>query len=75
MSNDRRAIPDRRERGKLGPCCPFCSSNESLVTDSRWHIPTATKRRKRVCGGCGEPFYTEERALRVRIEKQEPRSA
>jgi transcription elongation factor Elf1 len=67
---ERRAVPDRRERGKLGPICPFCGSNESLVVDSRWHLHTSTKRRKRACGSCGEQFYTEERALSIKIEKR-----
>lgn len=71
---ERRASPDRRERGKLGPACPFCHRHDSLVVDSRWHLLTATKRRKRQCAGCGEPFYTEEKAIAVRIERG-PRSA
>jgi transcriptional regulator NrdR family protein len=58
------------DRGKLGPSCPFCRSNRNRVLDSRWHLPTMTKRRKRHCDACGEPFYTEETALSVRIEKQ-----
>jgi len=70
MSSERRQNLDRRERGKLGPECPFCASNESLVLDSRWHLLTQTKRRKRQCGECGEPFYTEEKAISVRIEKR-----
>lgn len=64
---------DRRERGKLAPACPFCGSHESLVTDSRWHLLTNAKRRKRTCTSCGEPFYTEEKAIAVRIEKTRTR--
>lgn len=61
--------------GKLGPPCPFCGEHNSRVVDSRWHLLTNTKRRKRECGGCGEPFYTEEKALSVRIEKPSTRSS
>lgn len=66
-------MSERRDRGKLGPPCPFCESTESLVLDSRWHLPTLTKRRKRQCSSCREPFYTEEKALSVRIEKHSTR--
>jgi transcriptional regulator NrdR family protein len=60
-------------RGKLSPPCPFCDGTESVVVDSRWHLPTMTKRRKRHCAACNEPFYTEEKALSVRIEKSSTR--
>lgn len=63
----------RGERGKLAPPCPFCQSTESIVTDSRWHVLTMTKRRKRQCSSCHEPFYTEEKAISVRIEKTSTR--
>ena len=62
----------RGERGKLSPPCPFCHGTESIVIDSRWHALTLAKRRKRLCA-CGEPFYTEERAISVRIEKTSTR--
>ena len=63
----------RVDRGKLGPPCPFCQSTESFVVDSRWHVFTNTKRRKRHCQACHEPFYTEEKALSVKIEKTSTR--
>lgn len=56
------------ERGKLGPPCPFCDQHDSKVVDSRWHLPTMTKRRIRLCA-CGEKFYTEEKPLSIRVQK------
>jgi transcriptional regulator NrdR family protein len=63
----------RPDRGKLGPACPFCREHHSTVVDSRWHLATMTKRRKRHCHACNEPFYTEENALNVKIDKQSTR--
>lgn len=54
--------------GKNGPPCPFCKEHDSRVVDSRWHLPANTKRRTRLCI-CGEKFYTEERALAMRIKR------
>jgi transcriptional regulator NrdR family protein len=54
---------------KRGPACPFCKEHNSRVVDSRWHLPAMTKRRTRECV-CGERFYTEERALNLRITKR-----
>lgn len=56
------------ERGKLGPACPFCDQHNSRVVDSRWHLQAETKRRTRLCA-CGEKFYTEEHALKLRLRK------
>ena len=54
--------------GTTGPACPFCHQHNSRVVDSRWHLPAQTKRRTRLCV-CGEKFYTEERALSLRLRK------
>jgi transcriptional regulator NrdR family protein len=58
----------RFSRFKCGPLCPFCERQRSRVVDSRWHESTQTKRRTRECI-CGERFYTEEKAINVRIRR------
>lgn len=41
--------------------CPYCSSTDSRVTDSRPDIEDAIIRRRRVCNQCGAKFTTVER--------------
>ncbi|WP_343563199.1 transcriptional regulator NrdR [Kiloniella sp. b19] len=41
--------------------CPFCSSEETQVKDSRPTEDHASIRRRRQCGGCGARFTTFER--------------
>lgn len=41
--------------------CPYCSSTDSRVTDSRPDIEDAIIRRRRVCNACGARFTTVER--------------
>ena len=41
--------------------CPYCSSTDSRVTDSRPDIEDAIIRRRRVCNECGAKFTTVER--------------
>ncbi len=41
--------------------CPYCSSTDSRVTDSRPDTEDAIIRRRRVCNQCGARFTTVER--------------
>lgn len=41
--------------------CPFCSSGETQVKDSRPTEDNTAIRRRRVCGNCGGRFTTFER--------------
>lgn len=41
--------------------CPFCSSEETQVKDSRATEDGSSIRRRRYCGGCGGRFTTFER--------------
>jgi len=41
--------------------CPFCSSNEDKVIDSRQSKDGGEIRRRRECEGCGRRFTTYER--------------
>ena len=41
--------------------CPFCSSEDTQVKDSRQAEEGATVRRRRLCGKCGGRFTTFER--------------
>jgi transcriptional repressor NrdR len=42
--------------------CPFCSSDDTRVIDSRPVESGSAIRRRRVCGSCGLRFTTYERA-------------
>ncbi len=42
--------------------CPFCQTNDTKVTDSRFVPETNQIRRRRECGECGERFTTYELA-------------
>lgn len=42
--------------------CPFCSSDDTRVVDSRLGDDGASVRRRRECQDCGERFTTFERA-------------
>lgn len=42
--------------------CPFCSSENTRVVDSRLSEPGDAVRRRRECESCGERFTTYERA-------------
>lgn len=44
-----------------GMRCPYCSSTDSRVLDSRPDIEDAIIRRRRVCNQCGARFTTVER--------------
>ncbi|MDD2426486.1 MAG: transcriptional regulator NrdR [Eubacteriales bacterium] len=41
--------------------CPYCSSNDNKVVDSRPSDDDSTIRRRRECCNCGERFTTYER--------------
>ena len=41
--------------------CPFCSSEDTQVKDSRQAEDNTTVRRRRLCGNCGGRFTTFER--------------
>ena len=41
--------------------CPFCSSEDTQVKDSRPAEDGSAIRRRRLCGGCGARFTTFER--------------
>lgn len=41
--------------------CPYCSSTDSQVKDSRPADDDTTIRRRRICNGCGARFTTFER--------------
>src|SRR5690242_21793402 len=41
--------------------CPFCSSEETQVIDTRANVEANTTRRRRKCLGCEKRFTTYER--------------
>ena len=41
--------------------CPFCSSADTQVVDTRANLEANTTRRRRKCAGCGKRFTTYER--------------
>jgi len=41
--------------------CPFCSSANTQVVDTRTNLEANTTRRRRKCAGCGKRFTTYER--------------
>lgn len=45
--------------------CPFCSSNESKVVDSRLGGDGSSIRRRRECNSCGKRYTTYERVEHV----------
>ena len=45
--------------------CPFCSTPDTKVTDSRLSRDGGTIRRRRKCGGCNRRFTTYERVEEV----------
>ena len=47
--------------------CPFCSSADTRVVDSRLAEPGDAVRRRRECEQCGERFTTYERAEQPRV--------
>jgi transcriptional repressor NrdR len=55
--------------------CPFCSSSETRVVDSRLTEPGDSVRRRRECEGCSERFTTYERveAAPVTVRKRDGR--
>jgi transcriptional repressor NrdR len=55
--------------------CPFCSSSDTRVVDSRLTEPGDSVRRRRECEGCSERFTTYERveATPVTVRKRDGR--
>jgi transcriptional repressor NrdR len=55
--------------------CPYCSSPQTRVVDSRLAEPGDSVRRRRECEGCGERFTTYERveATPVTVRKRDGR--
>jgi transcriptional repressor NrdR len=55
--------------------CPFCTSTETRVVDSRLTEPGDSVRRRRECDGCRERFTTYERveATPVTVRKRDGR--
>ena len=51
------ACPDQNDRDG----CPFCSSDDIQVKDSRPAEDNSSTRRRRACAGCGARFTTFER--------------
>ncbi|NIP30334.1 MAG: transcriptional repressor NrdR [Candidatus Dadabacteria bacterium] len=47
--------------------CPFCSSSDSKVVDSRVGGDGASIRRRRECNDCGKRFTTYERVQQVEL--------
>lgn len=51
-------VPERESMG-----CPECGNTKNVVIDSRPYVSHI--RRRRVCGGCGLRFSTEERCVSI----------
>ena len=47
--------------------CPFCSSADTQVVDTRANLEANTTRRRRKCASCGKRFTTYERVESVSL--------
>ena len=48
--------------------CPYCTSNETSVVDSREADDETSIRRRRVCAACGKRFTTYERVEGIELK-------